>query len=190
MPRVIGVSGRSRTRPILFSPSPIRVSRWACWRRCGPPVCMTLIVLPVAMVCLPLLGGLGLAAFAAARLQGGDLDVAPRRDRTRRIDALERVERGTDHVVGIRRTDRFRHHVLHAERLEYGAHRATGDDAGAGRSGAQEYLAGAVTAAHVMMQGAALAQRYARHVAPRGVGRLADRFGHLARLAVAEADPA
>ena len=33
MPRVIGVSGRSRERPILFSPSPISVSRWVC---CAP----------------------------------------------------------------------------------------------------------------------------------------------------------
>ena len=35
IPRVIGVSGRSRVRPILFKPSPISVSRWLCWRRIG-----------------------------------------------------------------------------------------------------------------------------------------------------------
>src|SRR5215813_7904223 len=40
------------------------------------------------------------------------------------------------------------------------------------------------------MQRAALAQRHARKVALGGVGRLADRLRHLARLAVAVTDPA
>ena len=40
------------------------------------------------------------------------------------------------------------------------------------------------------MQRAALAQRHADQAALGGVGRLADRFRHLARLAVAEADAA
>src|SRR4029077_18338719 len=63
------------------------------------------------------------------------------------------------------------------------------DDAGAGGSRAQIDLAGAVTAGDVVMQRAALAQRHAGEPALGGLGRLADRFGHLARLAVAEADP-
>ena len=40
------------------------------------------------------------------------------------------------------------------------------------------------------MQRAALAQRHAHQAAARLFGRLADRLRHLARLAVAEADPA
>jgi len=40
------------------------------------------------------------------------------------------------------------------------------------------------------MQRASLAQRHPRQPAFGGVGRLADRFGYFARLAVAEADPA
>ena len=52
------------------------------------------------------------------------------------------------------------------------------------------HLAGAVTAVHVVMQRAAFAERHADHVALGGLGRLADRLRHLARLAVAEADPA
>ena len=42
----------------------------------------------------------------------------------------------------------------------------------------------------VMMQRAARAQRHEDHVALGRFGRLADGLGHLARLAVAEADPA
>ena len=77
-----------------------------------------------------------------------------------------------------------------AERLEHGAHRAAGDDAGAGRRRAQEHLAGAVAAVHVVMQRAAFAQRHADQAALGRLGRLADRLRHFARLAVAEADAA
>ena len=52
------------------------------------------------------------------------------------------------------------------------------------------HLAGAVAAEHVVMQRAAFAQRHADQAALGGIGRLADRFRHFARLAVAEADPA
>jgi len=58
------------------------------------------------------------------------------------------------------------------------------------RRRAQEHLAGAVAAVHVMMQRAAFPQRHPRQPALGGVGGLADRFRNLARLAVAEADAA
>ena len=48
----------------------------------------------------------------------------------------------------------------------------------------------AVATVDVVMQRPALAQRHAHDAALRGLGRLADRLGHFARLAVAEADPA
>ena len=41
-----------------------------------------------------------------------------------------------------------------------------------------------------MMQRASFAQRHAHHAALGGLGRLADRLGHFARLAVAKTDPA
>ena len=91
-----------------------------------------------------------------------------RRDRARRILMLQRVEGRAHHVVGVRRAERLRHHVLHAERLEHRAHRAAGDDAGAGRRRAQEHLAGAVAAVHVVMQRAAFAQRHADDIALGG----------------------
>src|SRR6266481_2819 len=127
-------------------------------------------------------------AADTARLQGGDLDVAARRDRTRRILMLEGVERRANHVVGVRRADRLRHHVLNAERLEHRTHRAAGDDAGTRRRRTQVNPPSAVTAGDIVMQRAALAKRHARQVALRRFGRLADRLGHFARLAVAESD--
>src|SRR5712691_2458645 len=140
---------------------------------------------------LGLVGGLlALAEVAAARLQRRYLDAAPRSDGTRAVLVLERVERRPHHVVRIRRAERFRHHVLHAQGLEHGPHRTAGDDAGAGRRRAQKNLSGAVTAVHIVVQRAAFAQRHPDETALGGFGRLADRLGHLARLAVTEADPA
>src|SRR5690606_22337595 len=49
---------------------------------------------------------------------------------------------------------------------------------------------GAEMAVHVMVQRPALAQRHADHALLGGFRRLADRLGHLARLAGAVADPA
>ncbi len=43
---------------------------------------------------------------------------------------LQCIEGSANHVVGVRRADRLRDHVLDAERLEHRAHRTAGDDAG------------------------------------------------------------
>ena len=103
---------------------------------------------------------------------------------------LQRIEGRANHVVRVRRADRLRDHVLDAERLEHGAHRAAGDDAGTGRSSAQVDTARAMTAGDVVMQRTALAQRHAGQVALGGFGGLADRLRHFARLAVTEAGAA
>src|SRR3979490_1167249 len=146
MPRIAGVSCNSVTRPILLSLRPISVSRCEGWRRVALPVCSTLIIFAaLAIVITPksarracwLFGDHFSVAADTARLQRGHLDVAARRNRTRRILVLERIEGGANHVVGVRRTDRLGHHVLEAERLEHRAHRATGDDAGTCRCCAQ-----------------------------------------------------
>src|SRR5581483_1032633 len=156
------------------------------------PVCSTLMVFPaLAMTPLPsLLCDLLGVALAATGLQRGHLDVAARGNRARRILVLERVEGRAHHVVRVRRAERLGDDVLHAERLEHRAHRAAGDDAGSGRRCAQEHLAGAVAAVHVVVQRAAFAQRHAGEPALGGIGCLADCFRHLAGLAVAEADAA
>ena len=126
----------------------------------------------------------------AARHQVGDLLAAALRDRLRAGLLAERLEGRADHVVGVGRADRLGHHVGDAQALEHGAHRAAGDDAGAGRSRADIDAAGAEMADAVMVQGAAVAQRHADHRLLGRRGRLGDRLGHLARLAVAEAGPA
>src|SRR5260221_3429336 len=200
MPRTAGVSCSSVTRPILLSFSPISVARCEWWRRIALWVCSTLIVLAALAIvvnsekrekrayCL-FSHRFGVAADTA-RLQRRNLDVAARRNRTRRILMLQRIERRANHVVGIRRADRLRHHVLDTECFEHRPHRAAGDDAGTRRRRAQVNPARAVTAGDVVMQRAAFAQCYARQVALRRLGRLADRLGNFARLAVSESDPA
>ena len=79
---------------------------------------------------------------------------------------------------------------MHAERLEDRAHRAAGDDAGTGRSGAQDDAAGAVATVDVVVQGAALPERHADQTTLGRLGCLADRFRHFTRLAMTEADTA
>src|SRR5258706_2761950 len=183
MPRTAGVSCSSVTRPILLSLRPISVARCEWWRRIALPVCSTLIIFAaLAIVITPRSARsacwlfryyFGVAADTA-RLQRGHLDVAARRDRTRRILMLQRIEGGANHVVGVRRADRLRHHVLDAEGFEHRAHRAAGDDAGTGWRRTQVDAAGALAAGDVVMQRATFAQRHPRQVALGGFRRLSD----------------
>src|SRR4051794_17590625 len=117
-----------------------------------------MIVLPATIISRSGFGRFGLgAADLTARLQDRNLQITARSDGARRILAGERIERGANHVVWVRRALRFRHDVVHAERLEHGAHRTAGDDAGPSRRGAQDDAAGAMAAEDVVMQRAALA---------------------------------
>src|SRR5579872_2095626 len=200
MPRTSGVSFSSVTRPILLSLRPINVERCEWWRRIALPICSTLIVFAALAIVINsvtrprarilLFGNRFGVAADPARLQRRNLDIAPCRNRARRILVLERVEGRANHVVGVGRANRLGHHVLDAERLEHRAHRTAGDDPGSGRCRAQVNAPRAVTARDIVMQRAAFAQRHASQIAFRSVGRLSDRFGNLARLAVAETDPA
>src|SRR5712664_4939427 len=200
MPRIAGVSCSSVTRPILLSLRPISVARCEWWRRIALPVCSTLIIFAaLAIVITPKSARSACCLFShhyfsvtadAARLQRGPLDVAASRNRAWRILMLQRVEGGANHVVGVRRSDRLRHHVLNAKGLEHRAHRTAGDDAGTRRCSAQVNPPRAVTAGDIVMQRTAFAQCDAGQVAFRRLGCLADGFGNFARLAVAESDPA
>src|SRR5581483_4309241 len=131
-----------------------------------------------------------LGAGVAAAQDLAHLAAAAGRHRARAHRARQRVEGGLDHVVGVGGADRLRHHVLHTQRLEDGPHRAAGDDAGALWRGAYDHRAGAVMAAHIVMERAPFTQGDAHHGAARLLGRLADRLRHLARLARAVADAA
>src|SRR6185312_14957012 len=103
---------------------------------------------------------------------------------------LQGIECRTHHVVGVGRSHRLGDDVMHAERLEDGAHRAAGDNAGAGLGRAQQNLARSMATLDVVVQRAAGTQRHEDHVALGALGRLADGLRHLACLAVAEADAA
>src|SRR5215207_10873789 len=192
MPRTAEVSGRVEVRWSLFSPSPTSVWRCLASRRIGEPICRTVTVLVSAII--RLLSGFRAGAVAvgdaAARLQRRHLEAAARRDRAWAILVLQRVEGRAHEVVGVRRAERLRDDVLHAKRLEDGAGRAAGDDAGALRRGAQDHLAGAPASVHIVMEGAALAQRDPDYRALGRIRRLADRLRHLTGLAVTEADAA
>src|ERR1700754_2328988 len=112
MPRTAGVSCSSVTRPILLSLRPISVARCEWWRRIALPVCSTLIIFAALAIVINsrsriLLSDHFSIAADAARLQRGHLDVAARCDRARRILVLQCVESGANHVIGVRRTDRF-----------------------------------------------------------------------------------
>ncbi len=109
---------------------------------------------------------------------------------SRRIFLLKRFESRPDHVVGVRGTLALGDDVMDAERLEDGAHRAAGDDAGAGRGRTQHDAAGAMAAENVMMNGPPIAQRHADQSALGGFRRLADGLRNFPRLAVTEADAA
>src|SRR5574338_114875 len=123
---------------------------------------------------------------AAAAEQVGDLLAAALRHGARARLILERLEGRADHVVGVGRADRLGHHVGDAETLEHRAHRTAGDNAGSGRSRTDRDAAGTEMAEAVVVQSAAVAQRNADHRLLGRRGRLADRLGNLAGLAVTE----
>src|SRR5258705_9955257 len=93
-------------------------------------------------------------------------------------------------VAGARGAERPRPPTLRPEPPDPRPPRPGGYSAVTRRRRAQIDPARAVTARDIVMQRAAFAQRHARQVALGRLGRLADRLGHFARLAVAESDPA
>src|ERR1700730_17177899 len=79
---------------------------------------------------------------------------------------------------------------MHAKGLKDSAHRAAGDDASSRWSRTQQDTPRPMTSMDVMVQRAALPQRNPDKGALRSFGRLANRFRHLARLAMAITDAA
>src|SRR6202020_155187 len=188
MPRLAGVSATLDRRPILLRPRPLSVSRCEPGRPIALAVCSSIMFLSALIVLLSRIGGVSFDALAA-RLQRRHLEIAALRDRPRAVLPGQRVECRAHHVIRVRRALALGDDVVHAKRLEDGAHRAAGDDAGAGWRRAQHDAARAVTAVDVVMQRTAFAQRHPHDAALRGLGRLANGLRHLARLAMAEADP-
>ena len=190
MPRTAGVSSRVERRRSLFRPRPISVARWLASRRIGLADLLDGDGLLVSHRSLPHASAPAPSASPRRACRADTL--RPRRAATERglSSCFSASKVARTRLYGFDEPSDFDDDVVHAERLEDGAHRAAGDDAGTGRGGAQHDLAGAVAALHVVMERAALAQRHADQRALGGFRRLADRLRHFAGLAVAEADAA
>src|SRR5690606_16586070 len=115
-PRTWGLSLSSRTSFNLFKLSALTDRRcFACEPR--RPLTRRTLTGPALVSILAMLQVLHLLA-------------APGRDAGRRVHVRQALERGADEVDRVARAGRLRQHVLHAHRLEHGAHRAAGDHAG------------------------------------------------------------
>src|ERR1700722_10697239 len=182
MPRTSGVATTSRLLLILFSPRPIRV---ACWPGFCPLPDFTWVMRIFFSDIARLHRGILLRAEQIRHLLA-----AARGHEARAGHAGECRERRLHHVVRVTATERLRHHVADAQRLEHRAQRAAGDDAGAGGRGADHHMASAELTRDVVVQRAAFLHRNADHGLFRAFSRLADRFGNFARLAGAVTDAA
>ena len=85
----------------------------------------------------------------------------------------------------IRRANRLRQHVVNSRNLHHGAHRTSGNDARAFRSGLEQNLPRAVRAEHLMRNRGALKVQL-HHVFLGLFDGLANGHGNFARLAHAE----
>src|SRR5690606_35638266 len=174
-PRTCGLSFSSRTSLTLRRPSALTDRRWRPWVPCRPLTRRTLTVPPVD------------SFLAMEDLL--DLLAALGRDLARRMHLLKALDGGAHQVDRVARAGGLGQHVLHANRLEHGAHRAAGDHAGTFGSRLHEHLRGAVVGLDGVPQGAAAELDVAHALAGR-FHRLLDRGRHFTRLAVAEADTA
>src|SRR5690606_22345453 len=164
MPRPAGGSSSVLRRGLLLRPRPTSVARSSAGRRTGLPICSTVTVLPFfsAITHFPCLWRIRWPErprtnthyrlffrtdhIMAASLKGRVLDAALCSDVRRMHLMLQSIERRTNHVVRVRRTERLGDNVLNAERFEHCTHWTTGDDTFTGRSRAKQNLASAVAA--------------------------------------------
>src|SRR5262245_44503983 len=116
MPRTAGVSSSVARRLSLFRPRPISVACWRSLRRAGLLTCSTVTVFLVSVFTIAF-ASFGSAllghrfAVAPARHDIAHLLAAPRRHRARAGLALQRVESGSHHIVGVRRAKRLGDHI-------------------------------------------------------------------------------
>src|SRR5690606_14210132 len=158
----------SRTSLSLFRPRARTERRWRCWQPRRPLTRRTLMVFSAIEDLLHLLAALG-----------GDAG--------RRLRGRQALDRRPDQVDRVARADRLGQHVPDADRLEHGAHGATGDHAGTFRGRLHVDPGGTVVGLHRVEQGAVV--QVDRHHGPaRVLHRLLDGDRDLAGLAVTEAD--
>ncbi len=89
--------------------------------------CLTTMVLAMGQISLRVFGS---GSFRFVAQDVGDFLAATLSHHARARLFGQAVQGGADHVVGVLRADRLRHNVLHAQHLEHGTHRTTGDDPG------------------------------------------------------------
>src|SRR5262245_40443865 len=138
------------------------------------------------------IGGLALCPAAIAGLARDDAAeglAAPLRELGGGTHAAQTLERRARDVDRIRRAERLGQDVADAGRLDDGAHRAAGDDAGALGGGLQEHRAGAELLADFVRHGRAH-ERHLDEVLLGVLDALADGLGHLAGLAEPDTDVA
>ena len=104
------------------------------------------------------------------------------KDLLAQAELLERSDGGLDHIGVIARAERLGEHVADARRFDDGTHAAAGDDAGAGRSRAEQHAAAAVLADDFMRDGV-VAHGDLDHGFLGRLGSLANRFADFVRLA-------
>src|SRR6476620_4685772 len=181
MPRVAGLSATSTVCPIRFSPRARIVARLRA---------MWLIVLFVWVT--RSLAGIGCHLRGGCRLArdpADEADATAGAELLGRVQAPERLDRGPGHVDRVGRAVGLGEDVADPGRLDDGADRATGDDAGALRRRLEHHPRGREHDPDLV------GDRRADHRDPdqvllRVLDALADRLGHLAGLAEPGADVA
>src|SRR6266705_2603166 len=179
MPARTGPSSCSTVMPILRRPSARRVPRcfWV-----SPIWLRTCVIRTFAIALLLRLLG---------RLVGehlGDGQAAHLRHLIRAAKPLEAIDRRLRHVDRVRRAKALGEDVADSRELEHGAHAAARDHAGALARRSEED-AGCVRATEDLVRDRRAVLGDGEEVLLRVLDRLRDRQRHLARLAVADADP-
>ena len=101
-------------------------------------------------------------------------------------ELLEGVERRLDDIGGVAGAERLGEEVLDTRRFDHGAHAAAGDEAGSGRSGAQED-ASAAELAHDFVGNRVVPERNGFEMFAGRIGGFADGFGDFVGLAETDA---
>src|ERR1700736_5881482 len=171
MPRNAGVSGRTTTRFMVFSPSDRTMALCFSGQQMVLPTSLILIQFALSLVILHYLlqtqsshfGYLGLVA-----------------------QLLQRIDGRLPNVGGVVRANRFGQHVRYSDRLNHGSNRAARDHAGAFRSGLEQHQAAAETSQY-SVQNSGLENVDLAQILFRRLDALLDRGGNFLGLTRAEA---
>src|SRR6185436_2402557 len=187
MPRTAGVSSSSTVWLMRRRPRPRTVARWLSRVPTTPRTSVTLTVLPDFFAVTLFLAMI--LIFFSCRLTQDLFDrlAALRRDLGCGAHALQSVDRGANHVIGIRRTEALGQDVGHAHDFENRPHGSAGDDPGSFRCRLHEHLRRAVMADNGVLERAVF-ETDLDHLAARLVHGFLHGHRHFPGLALAHAD--